>query len=138
MHRPVMQAIEVLEQYRDSTLTAFPREEDVPLDGVVKEAWHDLVADEKQPGRMNRISYEVSPALGVPGEGAVQRGLGPGCPALPESGRGISLTISGHAARSIIPPCVATVRKKLETALAAFETDCTYACLLGHIAASLP
>ena len=54
-----MQAIEVLEQYRDSTLTAFPREEDVPLDGVVKEAWHDLVADEKQPGRMNRISYEV-------------------------------------------------------------------------------
>jgi hypothetical protein len=59
VHRPVMQALEVLERYWDSTLTAFPREEDVPLDGVVKEAWRDLVDDEKQPGRINRISYEV-------------------------------------------------------------------------------
>lgn len=59
VHRPVMRALALLEQHRDSTLTAFPRDEDVPLDGVVKDDWRDLVEDEKHPGRINRISYEV-------------------------------------------------------------------------------
>ena len=59
VHRPVMRALALLERHRDSTLSAFPRDEDVPLDGVVKDAWRDLVEDEKHPGRINRISYEV-------------------------------------------------------------------------------
>jgi hypothetical protein len=59
VHRPVMRALALLERHRDSTLSAFPRNEDVPLDGVVKDAWRDLVEDEKHPGRINRISYEV-------------------------------------------------------------------------------
>jgi Tn3 transposase DDE domain/Domain of unknown function (DUF4158) len=59
IHRPVMRALELLERYRDSPLTAFPRDEDVPLDGVVRDDWCDLVEDERHPGRINRISYEV-------------------------------------------------------------------------------
>jgi TnpA family transposase len=59
IHRPVMQALALLERYRDSTLTTFPRDEDVPLDGVVRDDWRDLVEDEKHPGCINRISYEV-------------------------------------------------------------------------------
>ena len=59
VHRPVMRALALLERHRDSALSAFPRDEDVPLDGVVKDAWRDLVEDEKHPGRIHRISYEV-------------------------------------------------------------------------------
>jgi hypothetical protein len=33
LHRPVMRALALLERHRDSALTAFPRDEDVPLDG---------------------------------------------------------------------------------------------------------
>lgn len=51
VHRLVMRALELLERYRDSTLTTFPRDEDVPLDGVVRDDWRDLVEDEKHPGR---------------------------------------------------------------------------------------
>src|SRR5207248_6420378 len=33
--------------------------EEVPLKGVVKEAWQDLVLDDKAGGHVNRISYEL-------------------------------------------------------------------------------
>lgn len=58
-HRPVMEALALLQRYRDRKTAVFPRKEDVPLDGVVKTDWHDLVLDDKQGGRVNRISYEV-------------------------------------------------------------------------------
>jgi len=32
--------------------------EEVPLDGVVKDEWQDLVLDERHGGRVNRIPYE--------------------------------------------------------------------------------
>ncbi len=58
-HRPVMDALALLQRYRDRKTTVFPLKEDVPLDGVVKDDWHDLVLDDKQGGRVNRISYEI-------------------------------------------------------------------------------
>jgi hypothetical protein len=58
-HQPVMEALAVLQRHRASKATVFPPHEDVPLDGVVKEDWQDLVRDEKQGGRVNRISYEI-------------------------------------------------------------------------------
>src|SRR5262249_50294800 len=58
-HRPVMEALALLQQYRDRKSALFPLSEDVPLDGVVKDDWQELVLDEAQGGRINRISYEV-------------------------------------------------------------------------------
>lgn len=57
--RPVMQALELLATYRDHPTTRFPLTEEVPLKGVVKDAWHDLVLDDKPGGPVNRISYEL-------------------------------------------------------------------------------
>ena len=59
LHRPVMQALALLERYRDRPTTRFPLTEEVPLKGVVKDAWHDLVLDDKPGGHVNRISYEL-------------------------------------------------------------------------------
>jgi TnpA family transposase len=58
-HQPVLQALEVLQRHRDRKSPVFPRDEHVPLDGVVKKAWQDLVLEEGQGGRVNRISYEI-------------------------------------------------------------------------------
>jgi TnpA family transposase len=59
IHRPVMQALDLLRRHRDRKTTVFPRTEDVPLTGVVKDDWQDLVVDEQGGGRVNRISYEI-------------------------------------------------------------------------------
>jgi len=58
-HRPVMEALALLQRYRDRKSALFPLNEDVPLAGVVKDDWQELVLDETQGGRVNRISYEV-------------------------------------------------------------------------------
>ena len=131
VHRPVMQAIEVLERYRDSTLTTFPREEDVPLDGVVKEAWRALVDDEKQPGRMNRISYEICLLSAFREKGRCKEGWVQGAQRFqnPDEDRPHDFGPRREAySTTLAQPMeaqtfVATVRKKLATALAAFETD---------------
>jgi TnpA family transposase len=59
VHRPVMQALELLATYRDRPTTRIPLTEAVPLKGVVKEAWQDLVLADKTGGHVNRISYEL-------------------------------------------------------------------------------
>jgi hypothetical protein len=74
-HRPVMQALALLERYRDRKTTRFPLQEEVPLKGVVKDDWHDLVLDEQTGGHVNRISYELC-AWHAAREGALQRGVG--------------------------------------------------------------
>lgn len=45
-HQPVMEALALLQRYRGSKTSVFPRHEHVPLDGVVKDDWQDLVLDE--------------------------------------------------------------------------------------------
>src|SRR5512145_2043005 len=59
VHRPVMQALELLATYRDRPTTRIPLTEAVPLKGVVKEAWQDLVLADKPGGHVNRIAYEL-------------------------------------------------------------------------------
>jgi hypothetical protein len=58
MHRPVMDALDLLEQYRDRKTVAFPASENVPLEGVVSGDWQEWVRDDKHGGAVNRISYE--------------------------------------------------------------------------------
>ena len=57
-HRPVMDALALLDKYRDRKATVFPANEKVPLDGVVRTDWQELVLDDKHGGGINRISYE--------------------------------------------------------------------------------
>lgn len=131
VHRPVMQALALLERHRDGGLTAFPRDEDVPLDGVVKDAWRDLVEDEKHPGRINRISYEVCllstlrekvRCKEVWVQGA-QRFRNPDEDVPQDFGQRREEYYAALAQPVDAQPFVATLRRKLETALAAFDMD---------------
>ncbi|MGH9900148.1 MAG: Tn3 family transposase, partial [Pyrinomonadaceae bacterium] len=58
LHRPVMDALALLDKYRDRKTTVFPVSEKVPLSGVVSDDWQELVLDDKYGGAINRISYE--------------------------------------------------------------------------------
>ena len=121
----------MLERYRDSTLTAFPRDEDIPLDGVVKDDWRDLVEDEKQPGRINRISYEVCLLATLREKVRCKEVWVQGAQRFRNPDEDCR-RISGSGARSITRrsdspwrrrPSWRTVREKLETALTAFDVD---------------
>lgn len=58
LDRPVMDALALLNKFRDSKSTVFPVSEAVPLDGVVKDDWQEWVLDDEHGGAINRISYE--------------------------------------------------------------------------------
>lgn len=60
-HRPVMDALELLRKYRERKAKTFPVTENVPLDGVVKDDWQDLILETDARGteRVNRVSYEL-------------------------------------------------------------------------------
>ena len=53
-----MDALALLEKYRDRKVTVFPVSEHVPINGVVSDDWRNLVREDEQGGAINRISYE--------------------------------------------------------------------------------
>ncbi|WP_373290678.1 Tn3 family transposase, partial [Deinococcus arenae] len=59
LHRPIMRALDLLEKYRDRNLQTFPAREEVPLGGVVRDDWQDLVMDDPETRRVNRVTYEM-------------------------------------------------------------------------------
>jgi hypothetical protein len=58
LHRPVMDALTLLDKYRGRRTAVFPASEKVPLVGVVSDDWRELVRDDNHGGAINRISYE--------------------------------------------------------------------------------
>ena len=60
-HRPVLQAIDLLKRYADSKLQAFPADEIVPVDDIVRGLWREAVMEKDDSGRprVNRITYEI-------------------------------------------------------------------------------
>lgn len=60
-HQPLIEALELLRAYADSTCHDYPEREEVPLAGVVPAGWHSLVVRRTKRGeeRINRISYEL-------------------------------------------------------------------------------
>jgi len=60
-HQPLIEALDLLKTYADSTVHDYPETEQVPLDGVVPTAWRSLVVRQTKVGteRINRISYEL-------------------------------------------------------------------------------
>lgn len=61
-HRPVMQALELVKRFAYSKVHAFPADEAVPLDGVVRGLWRDVIVEKDAVGRsrVNRVTYEVA------------------------------------------------------------------------------
>lgn len=61
-HRPVIRALELLKKYANSSKVYYAEEEEVPLEGVVRAAWHDLIVKYDKDGvrQINRINYEVA------------------------------------------------------------------------------
>ena len=62
LHRPVMDALELVKRFADTKAHTFPVDENVPLDGVVRGLWREAVMDKDAAGRdrINRITYEIA------------------------------------------------------------------------------
>jgi hypothetical protein len=62
LHRPVIEAVELLKAQRASKQRYFPVGTDVPIDGVVRSGWKDLVLEADRNGvqRVNRLNYEIA------------------------------------------------------------------------------
>ncbi|ETR67978.1 MAG: Transposase Tn3 family protein [Candidatus Magnetoglobus multicellularis str. Araruama] len=59
-YRPIIEAIKILRKYLDSRIQFYPENEDIPIDGVVPNAWKELVFETNGKGeRINRIAYEI-------------------------------------------------------------------------------
>ena len=62
VHRPVIQALSVVKRYARTSLVHYPLDEEVPMEGVVKPGFRELVEEKDAQGelRINRINYELS------------------------------------------------------------------------------
>lgn len=62
IHRPIILALELLKKYTDSKAKYYDLEEKIPIDGVLKVGWKDIIIektdDDKE--RINRINYEIT------------------------------------------------------------------------------
>lgn len=60
-YRPLIDALSILERYVKSKQHYYPLEEEIPIEGVIRPGWQDLVVEEDEDGkqRINRINYEM-------------------------------------------------------------------------------
>jgi hypothetical protein len=50
-HQPLIRALVLLKQYLPSRVRTYPVEEDVPLEGVIRDAWREAVVETDAQGR---------------------------------------------------------------------------------------
>lgn len=62
VHRPVIRALELIKKYANTGLHYFPLTDDIPIDGVIRTAYKEIIIekDDKGQERINRINYEIS------------------------------------------------------------------------------
>lgn len=62
IHRPVIQALELLKKYARSKSRYYDNGETIPIDGVLKSGWKEILLEKDSDGkdRINRINYEIS------------------------------------------------------------------------------
>lgn len=62
VHRPVIQALELLKKYADSNQQYYDSREDIPIEGVLRSGWQELILSRNSDGdiKVNRINYELS------------------------------------------------------------------------------
>jgi hypothetical protein len=60
-HQPLIRALALLKQYLPSRVRTYPVEEDVPLEGVIRDHWREAVLETDAQGRqrVNRLTYEM-------------------------------------------------------------------------------
>ena len=89
-HQPVLRALALVKKYADSKVLYYPSDEEVPLEGVVRDSWQEAVLERDKDGkpRVNRISYEICVLQAPPRATALQGGLGQGRQPLPQPRRG--------------------------------------------------
>jgi len=61
IHRPIILALELLKKYTDSKAKYYDLEEKIPIEGVLKTGWKDIIIEKTDDGkeRINRINYEI-------------------------------------------------------------------------------
>lgn len=62
IHRPVIQALELLKKYALSKAKHYDSGEEIPIDEVLKSGWKEIVIETDSDGseRINRINYEIN------------------------------------------------------------------------------
>lgn len=62
VHQPVIRALELIKKYANTGLHYFPLANDIPIDGVIRTAYREIIIekDDKGQERINRINYEIS------------------------------------------------------------------------------
>lgn len=60
-HRPVIDALALIKKYAESTVQYYPASETVPIQGVIRSLWREIVIEQDKDGlpRLNRINYEI-------------------------------------------------------------------------------
>src|SRR5579883_636964 len=59
-HQPVVRALDLIKRYAGTPGAYYPADEEVPLDGVVRAMWRELVVEKKDgEQRINRVNYEL-------------------------------------------------------------------------------
>jgi hypothetical protein len=62
LYQPVIRALELIKKYTGSTQHYYSQEDEVLIDGVLKNTWRDIVVEVDAAGaeRINRVNYEIS------------------------------------------------------------------------------
>jgi len=60
-HRPVVEALDLLKRHRSSGQQYFTDDDHIPIDGVIRKKWRDIVIETDKDGKMrvNCINYEI-------------------------------------------------------------------------------
>src|SRR5205823_5012141 len=61
MHQPVVRALNLVKRYAGTPGVYYPVDEDMPLAGVVRPKWQEVVVEKDKDGeqRINRVNYEL-------------------------------------------------------------------------------
>jgi TnpA family transposase len=61
VHQPVVRALDLIKRYAGTTGIWYPAEEGVPIDGVVRPMWQEVILEKDKDGlqRVNRVNYEL-------------------------------------------------------------------------------
>ena len=62
VHRPVIQALHLLNKYADKKQNYYDAGEDIPIEGVLRSGWQEIILENNPDGeiKVNRINYELS------------------------------------------------------------------------------
>ena len=120
-HRPVIDAIAFLKARRESRQRYFTLEEGVPIDGVVRSGWKEIVLEKDKSGTEPHQPHQLRDRRppGAAGAAALQRDLGRRSRPLPQSRRGPPLGLRGQAGAVLRGPRATPGRRRLRRGAAA-------------------